>query len=287
MTSKLDEIADSERQSLRERIEESQIFSAQADRLTDYLSWLGMIVGLGAIFLALVAVQAVRQNAAARRHAESESARAEALEQAVAERTQELQDANEALRAEAVERQLAEAQLRQVAEDGGGRPADRRNRARFQQHAGGGGRRHRPRPPPPERPQARSDGPPHQRHGRRDARRRADPAPAVVRALRAVAPRAGRQPRAGGRHVRPARPDAGRADPGRGRPRAGHLADLRRPAPARERDRQPRGQRPRRDGRHRHPAHRHRQRDRAGERGRRHPARRICPDHASPTPAAE
>jgi C4-dicarboxylate-specific signal transduction histidine kinase len=111
---KLDEITDSERRSLRQRIQQSQIFSAQADRLTDYLSWLGIIVGLGAIFLALVAVQAVRQNAAARRQAESESARAEALEQAVAERTQELQTANEALRAEAVERQLAEAQLRQV-----------------------------------------------------------------------------------------------------------------------------------------------------------------------------
>ncbi|HUE79139.1 MAG TPA: ATP-binding protein [Sphingomicrobium sp.] len=111
---KLDEIADSERQSLRQRIEQSQVFSARAERLTDYLSGLGVIVGLGAIFLALLAVQAIRQNAAARRHAESESARAEALEQAVDERTQELQTANEALRAEAVERQLAEAQLRQV-----------------------------------------------------------------------------------------------------------------------------------------------------------------------------
>jgi signal transduction histidine kinase/ActR/RegA family two-component response regulator len=111
---KLDEIADSERETLRQRIAASQIFSARADRLTDYLSWLGVIVGLGAIFLALVAVQAVRQNAAARRQAESESARAEVLEQAVAERTWELQEANEALRAEAVERQLAEAQLRQV-----------------------------------------------------------------------------------------------------------------------------------------------------------------------------
>ncbi|MEO5612064.1 MAG: ATP-binding protein [Sphingomicrobium sp.] len=111
---KLDEIAASERQSLRQRIEQSQIFSAQADRLTAYLSWLGIIVGAGAIFLGLVAVQALRQNAAARRQAESQSERAEVLEQAVAERTQELQAANEALRAEAVERQLAEAQLRQV-----------------------------------------------------------------------------------------------------------------------------------------------------------------------------
>ena len=114
VTRKLDEIADSERQSLRQRIAQSQIFSAQADRLTDYLSWLGIVVGIGAIFLGLVAIQAVRQNAATRKQAESESARAEVLEQAVAERTQELQAANEALRAEAVERQLAEAQLRQV-----------------------------------------------------------------------------------------------------------------------------------------------------------------------------
>ena len=111
---KLDEIAANERKSLLARIEQSQIFSARADRLTDYLSWLGLIVGIGAIFLGLVAVQAVRQNAATRRQAESEAARAEALERAVAERTQELQDANEALRAEAVERQLAEAQLRQA-----------------------------------------------------------------------------------------------------------------------------------------------------------------------------
>ena len=114
ITRKLDEIAASERLSLRSRIEQSQIFSAQADRFTDFLSWLGFVVGAGAIFLGLVAVQALRQNAAARKQAESQSERAEVLEQAVAERTQELQTANEALRAEAVERQLAEAQLRQV-----------------------------------------------------------------------------------------------------------------------------------------------------------------------------
>ena len=111
---KLDEIADSERLALRERISESRLFSARADQLTDYLSWLGMIVGLGAIFLGVVSFQALRQFAYARRLAESESERAGVLEQAVAERTQELQEANEALRAEAVERQHAEAQLRQV-----------------------------------------------------------------------------------------------------------------------------------------------------------------------------
>ena len=104
----------SERASLRGRIEQSQIFAAQADRLTDYLSWLGIAVGLGAIFLGVVAVQALRQNAQARRQAESESERAEILELAVRERTQELWDANQALKEEAREREAAEAQLRQV-----------------------------------------------------------------------------------------------------------------------------------------------------------------------------
>jgi signal transduction histidine kinase/ActR/RegA family two-component response regulator len=111
---KLNEIIVSERQSLRERIEQSQVFSAEADRFTDYLSILGVIVGLGAIFLGVVAVQALRQNTLARRLAESETERAEALELAVRDRTQELWEANQALKAEAEERQAAEAQLRQV-----------------------------------------------------------------------------------------------------------------------------------------------------------------------------
>ena len=111
---KLREIADSERASLEQRMQQSTVFSARADKFTDYLSWLGIIVGVGAIFLGVVAVQALRHNAAARRLAEKEAERAGALERAVAERTQELRAANEALRAEAVERQSAEAQLRQV-----------------------------------------------------------------------------------------------------------------------------------------------------------------------------
>lgn len=114
LSKKLDEIASAERAALRERIQQSRLFSAEADRLTDYLSWLGLIVGAGAVFLGAIAVQALRQNAAASRQAESEAVRAEALEQAVLDRTRELQQANEALRAEAVEREAAEAQLRQV-----------------------------------------------------------------------------------------------------------------------------------------------------------------------------
>jgi len=114
LDSKLNEIIASERRSLRDRIAQSQFFSAQADQFTSYLSWLGILVGAGAIFLGVVAVQALRQNAAARRRAETEAERAEALEQAVRDRTQELWEANQALKAEAEERQAAEAQLRQV-----------------------------------------------------------------------------------------------------------------------------------------------------------------------------
>jgi signal transduction histidine kinase/ActR/RegA family two-component response regulator len=114
LDNKLEEIIRAERQSLRQRIEQSEIFSAQADQLTDYLSWLGILVGLGAVFLGVVAVQALRQNAAARRRIESEAERAEVLEMAVRERTQELWEANKALKTEAAEREAAEAQLRQV-----------------------------------------------------------------------------------------------------------------------------------------------------------------------------
>jgi signal transduction histidine kinase/CheY-like chemotaxis protein len=110
----LGEIADAERIALTERMQETRFFAAQADRLTDYLSWLGVIVGAMAIFLGAVAVQALRLNAIARRDAESEAERSLLLEKAVADRTRELSDANLALKAEAIERQAAEAQLRQV-----------------------------------------------------------------------------------------------------------------------------------------------------------------------------
>ena len=114
LDSKLNEITASERVALRARIEQSQIFSDEADRFTQYLSLLGVVIGLGAVFLGVVAVQALRQNAASRRQAENESERAELLETKVRERTQELWEANHALKAEAAEREAAEAQLRQV-----------------------------------------------------------------------------------------------------------------------------------------------------------------------------
>ncbi|NUT00575.1 MAG: response regulator [Sphingomonas sp.] len=114
LTLKLSEIAAAERILLRQRMEQTQFFSAEADRLTDYLSWLGVVVGVGAIFLGVVAVQAIRQFSYAKKLAESETERAGVLEEAVADRTRELIEANAALKAEAEEREAAEAQLRQV-----------------------------------------------------------------------------------------------------------------------------------------------------------------------------
>ncbi len=114
LSSKLAEIATSERQSLEQKMAESILFASRTRRLTDYLSILGVIVGFGAIFLGWVAVRALRLNAASRKEAESEAERAETLELAVRDRTQELWEANQALKAEAAEREAAEAQLRQV-----------------------------------------------------------------------------------------------------------------------------------------------------------------------------
>jgi signal transduction histidine kinase/ActR/RegA family two-component response regulator len=114
LADKLEQIIRVERQSMRDRFEQSQFFSAKANRFTDYLSWLGIVVGLGAIVLGVIAFQSLRENAAARKQIESEAERAEQLEEAVRQRTQELWEANKALKAEAAERAAAEAQLRQV-----------------------------------------------------------------------------------------------------------------------------------------------------------------------------
>ena len=114
LDNKLDEIIRAERSSMRNRIQQSEFFSNQADQFTNYLSWFGILVGLGAIVLGVIAFQSLRQNRLARKHAESESERAEALDLAVRDRTQELWEANQALKAEAQEREAAEAQLRQV-----------------------------------------------------------------------------------------------------------------------------------------------------------------------------
>ena len=114
LRAKLAEIAAAERNTLRARMEETRMFAAQADKFTEWLGWLGVLIGIGAIVLGLLAYRAITDRLLARQEAASEANRAMALEQAVQERTRELRDANDRLRAEAAERAAAEAQLRQV-----------------------------------------------------------------------------------------------------------------------------------------------------------------------------
>src|SRR3546814_20175274 len=61
--------------------------------------------------LGLLAYRALTERLIARREADTESNRAMSLERAVQDRTRELRDANDRLRAEAAERAAAEAQL--------------------------------------------------------------------------------------------------------------------------------------------------------------------------------
>ncbi|MEA3016474.1 MAG: hypothetical protein QOI38_1196 [Sphingomonadales bacterium] len=114
LRSQLDAIAAAERSTLQQRMAETRTFTAQADRLTGWLGWLAVLIGVGAVLLGLFAWRAISERILARREAESEASRASLLEQAVEERTRELREANERLRAEAQERAAAEAQLRQV-----------------------------------------------------------------------------------------------------------------------------------------------------------------------------
>ncbi|HEX8643997.1 MAG TPA: ATP-binding protein [Allosphingosinicella sp.] len=114
LRSRLDQIAAAERATLQQRMAETRNFTNQADRLTGWLGWLAVLIALGAILLGLFAWRAITERILARREAENEASRASFLEHAVEERTRELREANERLRAEAAERAAAEAQLRQV-----------------------------------------------------------------------------------------------------------------------------------------------------------------------------
>jgi signal transduction histidine kinase/CheY-like chemotaxis protein len=114
LRAKLDEIASGERASLRERMAQTKTFAAESDRLTEWLGWLGVLIGVGAILLGVAAYRALTDRLIARQQAEVENVRAATLERAVQERTRELREANERLLAEGAERAAAEAQLRQV-----------------------------------------------------------------------------------------------------------------------------------------------------------------------------
>jgi signal transduction histidine kinase/CheY-like chemotaxis protein len=114
LRAKLEEIAVAERAHLDRRMQATQGLVTRADTFTDWLGWLGLLIGLGAVGLAILAWRAFIEGVAARREAEAAGWHALDLEQAVQTRTRELSDANQRLKQEAAERAAAEAQLRQV-----------------------------------------------------------------------------------------------------------------------------------------------------------------------------
>ncbi|HEX8583090.1 MAG TPA: ATP-binding protein [Allosphingosinicella sp.] len=114
LRAKLAEIAAVERQDLRGRMAETRVSGSRADDLTEWLGWIAVLICAGAVVLGLFAFRAMSQGIEALRAADSEANRAQLLEARVRERTQELTEANERLKAEAADRAAAEAQLRQV-----------------------------------------------------------------------------------------------------------------------------------------------------------------------------
>ncbi|TFI57479.1 response regulator [Sphingomonas parva] len=111
---KLSEIASAERKDLSDRMAATGLSGARATELTEWLGWIAVLIGAGAVILGLLAYRAISQRLEAIAAADTEAMRAQRLEEAVRERTRELVDANERLQAEAAERAAAEAQLRQV-----------------------------------------------------------------------------------------------------------------------------------------------------------------------------
>ena len=110
----LAQIATAEREDLRQRMSATRLSSNRSDQLTEWLGWAAVLIGLGAIVLGWLAFRAISERLEALREADSEASRASQLEQAVRERTRELSQAYEQLKAESGEREAAEAQLRQV-----------------------------------------------------------------------------------------------------------------------------------------------------------------------------
>jgi signal transduction histidine kinase/ActR/RegA family two-component response regulator len=107
-------IASAERDDLRRRMLATGASGSRADELTEWLAWLAALIGIGAIVLGFLAYRAINERLEALAEADTEATRAQALEQAVQERTRELSDAYEQLKQQAAEREAAEAQLRQV-----------------------------------------------------------------------------------------------------------------------------------------------------------------------------
>ena len=114
MGRRLREIVAAERALLDERSTTADDFVSRSNWFVRLLSFTGILLTLSAVAAGWLAMTSIHDGRTARAQAEAELDRAAALERAVAERTLALSDANLRLRHEAQEREVVEAQLRQV-----------------------------------------------------------------------------------------------------------------------------------------------------------------------------
>ena len=114
MAATVEQIVANENRLLDRRIKAASQTLERSNQAAKALLIFAVIILIGAALLGFSAIQALAERRAIRQDADEAAQRAEELEDAVAERTIELRRANEALMAEAAEREAAEAQLRQI-----------------------------------------------------------------------------------------------------------------------------------------------------------------------------
>jgi signal transduction histidine kinase/CheY-like chemotaxis protein len=110
----LSAIQDHESSKLQNRFDQSDAAALQSNHLGQLLSVTGLLLAAAAGLLAWLALLGLVTQRRALAEAEAADDRASWLKHAVAERTQELSDANERLHREMIEREAAEARLRQM-----------------------------------------------------------------------------------------------------------------------------------------------------------------------------
>jgi signal transduction histidine kinase len=110
----LSAIQDHESDKLQDRFDQSDAAATESNHVVKLLSLTGLVLVTAGIGLALLAWLALITQRRAARDAEEAENRAGWLEQAVAERTRELSEANVMLNREMAEREAAEARLRQM-----------------------------------------------------------------------------------------------------------------------------------------------------------------------------
>jgi signal transduction histidine kinase/CheY-like chemotaxis protein len=107
-------IQDHESGKLQARFDQSDAAALQSNRLGQLLSVTGLLLAAAAGVLAWLALLGLVTQRRARAEADAADDRASWLEQAVAERTHELSEANASLNREMIEREAAESRLRQM-----------------------------------------------------------------------------------------------------------------------------------------------------------------------------